>query len=155
MSIAIASDHAGFHLKEAVRAYLEEKGLTYQDYGVHDAEPADYPDQALLVAEAVAGGAHQLGILICGTGLGMAISANKVPGIRAAVCHDTFSARMAREHNDGNILAMGERVVGVGVALDVVAAFLGTSFLGERHARRVAKIAAIEEKYRNIRTGSA
>ncbi|MGE5599872.1 MAG: ribose 5-phosphate isomerase B [Bacteroidota bacterium] len=147
MSVALASDHAGFHLKEAIRAYLAERGMPYRDFGVDRPEPVDYPDQALLVAEAVGRGEFRRGILICGTGLGMVIAANKVPGVRAVVCHDTFSARMARAHNDANVLAMGERVVGPGLALDVVAAFLDGRFLGERHAARVAKILAIEEKY--------
>ena len=149
MSVAIASDHAGLRLKEAIVAFLVEKGLPHQDFGVHTTERVDYPDQAMLVAEAVSRGRHRFGILVCGTGLGMAITANKVAGIRAVVCHDTFSARMAREHNDSNVLAVGERVVGVGLALDVVAAFLGADFLGERHAERVAKIMAIEAKYFN------
>lgn len=149
VQIAIASDHAGFRLKEAIREYLADKGVSYHDFGVYAAQSADYPDQALLVAEAVRAGECKQGILVCGTGLGMAISANKVAGIRAVVCHDTFSARMAREHNDANVLALGERVVGLGLALEVVAAFLGAEFLGERHAKRVAKIMAIEEKYRS------
>jgi len=145
MPFAIASDHAGFRLKEAIRDYLDKKGLSYHDFGSE--EPADYTDQALLVAEAVAKGQYQFGILVCGTGIGMAITANKVTGIRAAVCHDTFSARMAREHNDSNILTMGERIIGVGLALDVVEAFLGAEFLGGRHAMRVDKIVAVERKY--------
>ncbi|MGE5528687.1 MAG: ribose 5-phosphate isomerase B [Patescibacteria group bacterium] len=149
MTVALACDHAGFRLKEAVKKYMEETGVAVCDLGVHTPDPVDYPDQALLAAEAVAGGRCELGILICGTGLGMAITANKVPGIRAAVCHDTFSARMAREHNDCNVLAMGERVVGTGLALEVVAAFLGAKYLGERHARRVAKITALEERHTN------
>ena len=144
--IAIASDHAGFRLKEAIRDYLKDKGIAFQDLGVHAPEPVDYPDQALLAAEAVAKGQYQLGILVCGTGIGMSIAANKMPGIRAAVCHDTFSARTAREHNDSNILTMGERIIGPGLALDVVAAFLGANFLGGCHADRVAKIMAIERK---------
>lgn len=149
MSVAIASDHAGYRLKEAIRDYLKDKGIPFHDFGVHSTGPVDYPDQALLVAESVAGGEYELGILVCGTGVGMAIAANKVPGILAAACSDTFSARMAREHNNCNVLAVGERVIGVGVALDVVAAFLGARFLGERHAERVAKIIAIQERYRS------
>jgi len=147
MTIAIAADHAGFRLKQAVLQYLADQGIPAHDFGVYAEERADYPDQALPVAEAVARGEHEFGILICGTGIGMSLSANKVPGIRAVVCSDTFSARLAREHNDCNILCFGERVVGVGLALDLVALFLGGKFLGERHADRVAKIMAIQERY--------
>ncbi|MCL6613565.1 MAG: ribose 5-phosphate isomerase B, partial [Firmicutes bacterium] len=107
VSVAIASDHAGFHLKEEICAYLREHGIPFHDFGVHREEPADYPDQALLVAEAVARGEYRYGILVCGTGVGMAIAANKIPGIRAVVCSDTFSARMARAHNDCNVLCLG------------------------------------------------
>ena len=146
-SLAIASDHAGFRLKEEICAYLREREIPFHDFGIHREEPADYPDQALLVAEAVARGEYRYGILICGTGVGMAVAANKIPGIRAVVCSETFSARMARAHNDCNVLCLGGRVVGPGLALELVAAFLETEFLGERHAHRVGKIEAIQEKY--------
>lgn len=144
--IALASDHAGFHLKEAIRAYLQEKGFGVKDFGVHQPEPADYPDQAVQVAEAVAAGDYPRGILVCGTGIGMSISANKIRGIRAAVCSDTFSAHMARAHNDCNVLCLGERVVGQGLALELVEAFLSTEFCGDRHAARVAKIMALQDR---------
>ena len=146
-TVAVASDHAGFALKEEICTYLKEQGIRFHDFGVANAAPVDYPDQALLVAEAVAGGEYRYGILVCGTGIGMAITANKVPGIRAVVCSDTFSARMARAHNDCNILCLGGRVVGPGLAVELVSTFLSTAFLGERHARRVEKITAVEEKY--------
>lgn len=143
-TIALASDHAGFQLKEFLRCQLGER---VYDFGVYTTESVDYPDQALLVAEAVAAHKFELGLLICGTGQGMAITANKVRGIRAAVCHDTFSAHVVREHNDCNILTLGERIVGPGLAWDVVTAFLNARYLGEHHARRVAKMMAIQERH--------
>lgn len=147
MKIAIASDHGGFQLKGHIADYLKENGYTYQDFGTLSEESVDYPDFAVLVAKAVAGGEYDLGILCCGTGIGVNIVANKVPGVRAAHCHDTFSARMSREHNDANVLTMGERVLGRGLALDVVEAFLGGRYAGGRHACRVEKIKEIESAY--------
>jgi ribose 5-phosphate isomerase B len=147
MKIAIASDHGGFRLKKHIDDYLKEKGYTYKDFGTLTEESVDYPDFAVLVAEAVAHGDFDLGILCCGTGIGVSIVANKVPGIRSAHCHDTFSARMSREHNDANVLTMGERVLGPGLALDVVEAFLKASYVGGRHACRVEKIKEIEAKF--------
>ncbi|NLN06749.1 MAG: ribose 5-phosphate isomerase B [Firmicutes bacterium] len=147
MKIALASDHGGFQLKEQIAAYLQEQGIDYRDFGTDSEESVDYPDFALAAAEAVARGECTLGILCCGTGIGVAIVANKVPGIRAANCHDTFSARMSREHNNANILTLGQRVVGCGLALDVVEAFLQAKYTGGRHACRVDKITAIEKKY--------
>ncbi|RLL92865.1 ribose 5-phosphate isomerase B [Ammonifex thiophilus] len=144
MKIAIGSDHGGFQLKKAICRFLEEQGLTYQDFGTYSPESCDYPDIAFAVAEAVARGEFDRGILVCGTGIGMAIAANKVPGIRAALCHDTYSARMSREHNDANVLTLGERVVGPGLALEIVKTWLFSSFAGERHSRRVEKIKARE-----------
>jgi ribose 5-phosphate isomerase B len=146
MKIAIASDHGGFQLKTCIAQYLQEKGYEYNDFGVYSTASADYPDFAVRVAEAVTHGEFTLGIICCGTGIGVSIAANKVPGARAAHCHDTFSAKMAREHNDANILTLGERVVGKGLALDVVDAFLHASFHGGRHARRVNKIIEIETR---------
>lgn len=148
MRVAIGSDHGGYTLKEHIKAYLDGKGIAFQDFGSISEESVDYPDFALPVAEAVSRGEFDRGILICGTGIGIGISANKVPGIRAAQCHDTFSARMSREHNDANILTMGARVVGPGLAQDIVEVWLATGFAGGRHARRVDKIRAIEDKYR-------
>jgi ribose 5-phosphate isomerase B len=146
--IAIGADHGGFRLKEQVRAFLEAEGHEVHDFGTHSEDSVDYPDFAGKVAQAVAGGAFDCGILICGTGIGMSIAANKVPGVRAAVCHEAYTARMARAHNNANILCMGGRVLGEGVALDVVRTFLTTSFEGGRHARRVGKVAALEEACR-------
>ncbi len=146
--IAIACDHAAVSLKNTVIEFLRAKGYEVEDFGAMEGEAVDYPDKALPVAECVAQGKAELGILICGTGIGMSIAANKVKGIRCALCSDTFSARATREHNDANMLAFGERVVGAGLALDIVDAFVGTPFShAERHQRRVDKITAIESKY--------
>ncbi len=147
MKIAIASDHGGFKLKSYLVAYLKERGYLLQDFGASSEESVDYPDFALKVAQAVSGGQCALGIICCGTGVGVSIVANKVPGIRAAHCHDTFSARMCREHNDANILTLGERVIGVGLAAEVVEAFLNGKYAGGRHACRIDKIIEIEDKY--------
>jgi len=144
VKIVLASDHAGFSLKEVIRHDLEERGSSACDLGVFDDTPVDYPDLALDAARAVQAGEYDRAILVCGTGIGVSIAANKVPGIRAALCSDSFSARCAREHNDANVLALGSRVVGAGLALDIVRAFLETSFAGGRHARRVEKIHAAE-----------
>ena len=148
MKIAIACDHAAPALKAKVAEHLVKKGIEVIDFGTNSSDAVDYPDYARKAAEAVAGGKADMGILICGTGIGMSIAANKVKGIRCALCSDTFSARATREHNDANMLAFGERVVGEGVALDIVDTFVSTAFSGaERHRARIAKIAAIEEKY--------
>ncbi|WP_277998712.1 ribose 5-phosphate isomerase B [Moorella sulfitireducens (nom. illeg.)] len=147
MRVALGSDHGGFHLKAVIKEYLDRQGIANYDFGTYDAGAVDYPDFARKVAEAVASGEYDRGILCCGTGIGVCIAANKVPGIRAAHCHDTFSARASREHNDANILTMGERVVGPGLALEIVATWLEAGFSGGRHARRVAKISAIEASY--------
>lgn len=147
MKIAVASDHGGFKLKNELVNYLQEVAIEHKDFGTYSEESVDYPDMAVPVAEAVANGEYDLGILCCGTGIGISISANKVPGIRAALCHDCFSARMAREHNNANIIAMGERVIGPGLAREILASFLNAEFAGGRHARRVDKIHDIEKKY--------
>ncbi|MDA2915679.1 ribose 5-phosphate isomerase B [Nitrospinae bacterium AH_259_B05_G02_I21] len=139
-TIAIGSDHAGFELKEHLKRFLEAQGHPLEDCGTVNTQPVDYPDVAWKVAEAVAGGRCQVGILVCGTGLGMSITANKVPGIRAALCHDSYTARLAREHNDANVLAIGGRITGTGLVEEIATIFLTTPFAGERHARRVAKI---------------
>ena len=139
--IAIGSDHGGFALKQEIMKYLEKEGIEYKDYGCYSDKSCDYPVYGKAVAEAVAGGECEKGILICGTGIGISIVANKVPGIRAALCHDCFSAQATREHNDANILAMGGRVIGPGHALKVVDTFLHTEFSGdERHIRRIQMI---------------
>ncbi|MBC8449012.1 MAG: ribose 5-phosphate isomerase B [Chloroflexi bacterium] len=140
MRIAIGSDHAGYVLKAEIACWLVEQGYQVRDLGTGNAEDSvDYPDFARAVAQAVAAGECDLGIAICGTGIGVSITANKVPGVRAAVCTDTYMARMSRQHNDANVLCLGGRVVGIGLALDIVAAWLSASFEGGRHARRVAK----------------
>ena len=147
MHIAIASDHGGFSLKGEIAKLLKSTGHTCHDMGPQDGSAVDYPDYAQRVATAVAGGLFDRGILICGTGQGMAITANKVKGIRAAVCQDTYSARMSREHNDANVLCMGQRVVGPGLAADIVKTWMKAEFSGEeRHSRRVAKISALEHE---------
>lgn len=139
--IALGSDQGGYGLKQEVIKHLEEKGLEYKDYGSYDEKSCDYPVYAKKVANAIVAGECDRGILICGTGIGISIAANKVKGIRAALCHDTFSAQATREHNDANILAMGARVIGPGLALKIVDTFLETEFSNaERHARRVGMI---------------
>lgn len=147
MKISIGSDHAGYNLKLEIIKHLEEKGYEVKDYGVHKKESCDYSDYGLLVAEAIINKEADKGILVCGTGIGISIAANKVPGIRAAHCTDTFTARACIQHNDANILALGERVTGVGLALDIVDSFLTAEFEGGRHATRVNKITDIEKKY--------
>src|SRR5690554_300000 len=144
MAIALGSDHAGFALKKMIGEHLEAEGIEFADFGTFCESSVDYPDIALPLIAAVAAGDYQLGILICGTGIGMTIAANKYPGIRAALCSDTFSARCAREHNDANILTLGARVTGPGPALEIVDVFLKSSFQEGRHRRRLDKIAFIE-----------
>lgn len=144
MKIALGSDHAGFQLKKEIADYLGSSGLVYEDFGVFTEDSADYPDIAALVAGAVKSDQCSCGILICGTGIGMSIAANKYKGIRAALCGDTFSARYAREHNNANILTLGSRVIGAGLALVIVDSFLKSSFEGGRHNRRIEKIAFAE-----------
>lgn len=139
--IAIGSDHGGFELKKEVVAYLEEQGIAYKDFGCYDDNACDYPEYAKKVAHAVVAGECEKGILLCGTGIGISIAANKINGIRAALCHDVFSAQATREHNDANILAMGGRVIGAGHALKVVDTFLHTEFSNaERHVNRIRQI---------------
>ncbi|VYS95465.1 Putative sugar phosphate isomerase YwlF [uncultured Blautia sp.] len=139
--IALGSDHGGFELKQEVKKYLEEQGIAYKDYGCDSEEAVDYPVYGKTVANAVASGECEKGILICGTGIGISITANKVKGIRCALCSDCFSAEATRLHNDANILAMGGRVVGTGLAVKIVDTFLNTPFSGdERHIRRIAQI---------------
>lgn len=139
--IALGSDHGGFGLKQEIIKHLEERGLEYKDYGTYSEASCDYPEFAKAVAHAVADGECEKGILICGTGIGISITANKVHGIRAALCHDCFSAEATRLHNDANILAMGARVVGPGHALKIVDTFLDTPFSNdERHIRRISQI---------------
>ncbi|WP_029522315.1 ribose 5-phosphate isomerase B [Persephonella sp. KM09-Lau-8] len=146
MKVAIGSDHAGFDYKEIVKKHLEEKGFQVIDKGTYSKESVDYPIFGEAVAQAVASGEADRGIVICGTGIGISISANKVKGIRAALCTNEYMARMARRHNDANILAFGARVLGIDVALGIVDVFFETEFEGGRHERRVNEIKNIEEK---------
>jgi ribose 5-phosphate isomerase B len=146
MRIVIGADHAGYELKQQIARYLLAQGHQVQDLGTHSPQSVDYPDYAVRVARAVVAGEAERGILICGTGIGMSIAANKVRGARAAVCTDCYMARMARQHNDARILCLGGRVLGIGSALDVVEVFLRTDFVGGRHAQRVDKIGALERK---------
>ena len=146
MNIVIGCDHAGFALKDTVIDHLKEAGHTVIDVGTHSSASCHYPVYARAVCEKILGGEAALGILICGTGIGMSIAANKHRGIRAACCSDTFSARLTREHNDANVLCFGERVVGAGLALELVDAFVNTPYSGEeKHAVRVAMLHEIEE----------
>jgi ribose 5-phosphate isomerase B len=138
--LAIASDHAGLVLRRQLQVALEQMGVRFEDLGTHDERACDYPDFAHVVARGVAEGRYPLGVLVCGTGVGMSMAANRHPGVRAAVCTESFTARMARAHNDANVLCMGSRVVGVGVAQEILRAFLEAGFEGGRHAPRVAKI---------------
>ena len=144
--IAIGSDHGGFALKQEIMKHLDEKGLEYKDYGTYSEESCDYPVYGAAVGRAVAGGECDRGILICGTGIGISIAANKIEGIRAALCTDCYMAEMTRRHNDANILALGARVVGSGLALKIVDTFLETGFEGGRHAKRVALIAELDAR---------
>ena len=147
MKVAIGCDHGGINLKPILVDYLQKNKIEYKDFGCYSAESVDYNDYALQVSNAVANGKFDFGILICGTGIGMSIVANKVKGIRCGHCHDVFSAKMTRLHNNANVLAMGERVVGAGLMLMIVDAFLNTEFSGdERHQRRVDKIIDLENK---------
>ncbi|MCJ8007917.1 ribose 5-phosphate isomerase B [Lederbergia wuyishanensis] len=145
MKVALASDHGGIHIREEIRNLLEELNIEYEDFGCDCADSVDYPDYAVPVAEKVANGEFDRGILICGTGIGMSISANKVKGIRCALVHDVFSARMTRLHNNSNVLAMGERVIGAGLAREITQTWLQTDFEGGRHQTRIGKIAEYEE----------
>jgi ribose 5-phosphate isomerase B len=146
LRIALGSDHRGYRLKEAVKGLLSELGYEWRDLGCHGTSPVDYPDVALEVAKAVARGDFDHAILICATGIGMSIAANKVPGVRAALCLDPFSAQMAREHNNANILCLGGELIGDGLAREIARTYLSASFQGGRHARRVEKIASIEKR---------
>ena len=148
MRIAVGCDHAGFPLKAAVVEELKRLGADVIDVGANSTDAVDYPDYAQAVAEAVAGGKADRGVLLCGSGVGASVAANKVPGVRAAVCHDTFSARQGVEDDDMNVLCLGARVIGQKLALDVIRAWLGATFSGEeRHARRLEKVKAIEARY--------
>lgn len=146
MKVAIASDHGGMNIREEIKKLMEELEIDYEDFGCGCAASVDYPDYAIPVAERVAAGEFDRGILICGTGIGMSIAANKVKGIRCALVHDVYSAKLTRQHNDTNILAMGERVIGPGLAQEIAQAWLTTDFEAGRHATRIGKIANYEER---------
>lgn len=143
--IALGSDHAGFHAKETIKKYLEGAGYGVDDVGTWSEESVDYPDFARAAAERVASGENPLGIVVCGTGIGVAIAANKVEGIRAALAHDSLTARRAREHNNANVLALGGKVVGDDEAIAIVQEFLNAQFAGGRHQRRVDKISELDQ----------
>ncbi len=148
MKIAIGADHGGVELKSEIIEYFKEKGYTYTDYGTYSAASVDYPDIGLKVAEAIKNKEADRGIVICGTGIGIGISANKVPGIRCAMLSDVYSAQMTREHNDANMMALGGRTIGPGLAVMIVDKFLNTDFSYEqRHQSRIDKITEIEKKY--------
>ncbi len=149
MKIAMGSDEAGFELKEILKEYLIKKGYEVEDYGVYDTQPVLYPDVAVKVATAIAEGQHERGILICGTGIGMAIAANKVPGVRAAVCHDPYSAERARKSNDAQIMTLGARVVGEELAQTLVSIWLAAEFQGGGSIPKVQQINYYDQKYRS------
>lgn len=145
MKIAIGCDHGGLEHKNAIGEFLKEKGFEVSDFGIYEQKPVDYPEIALKVSKAIVSGECERGILVCGTGIGMSIAANKVDGIRAAACSEHFSAKFTRLHNNSNVLCLGGRVIGVGTAIELVDLFVNTEFEGGRHQTRVDKIMAIEE----------
>jgi RpiB/LacA/LacB family sugar-phosphate isomerase len=154
MKVAIGSDHAGFDLKKVVAGYVSDLQHEVLDLGTSDTKPVDYPDFARAVGEAVIGGKAERGIVICGSGVGASVAVNKVRGIRAGLCHDTYSAHQGVEHDDMNVLVMGARVVGSALAQELVRNYLAAAFTNEeRHVRRLEKVKAIEEKYANSRRG--
>jgi RpiB/LacA/LacB family sugar-phosphate isomerase len=151
MRVVIGSDHAGFEMKQKILAHIKEMGHQVLDVGTDSDAPVDYPDYAEAVAMAILNGEAERGILVCGSGVGAAVAANKIPGIRAATCHDCYSAHQCVEHDDVNILVLGARVIAVALAYDLVWMFLGAQFSGEeRHKRRLAKLLQLEKKYRNL-----
>ena len=147
MKIAIACDHGGLNLKEAVMEYVTKLGHEYVDFGTYTMDSCDYADYAVQAAEAVASGECERGIVVCSSGIGVSIVANKVPGIRCAHCHDVYCAKYTRYHNNANMIAFGEKVIGVGLMEEIVHEFLTCEYEGGRHDRRIAKIAEIEKKY--------
>ena len=140
MRVALGADHGGFRLKEIIKGYIRLRGIEVEDCGTHSLEPVDYPDFSYVVGHAVAGGRADFGILVCTTGIGMAIAANKIPGVRAALCTDSYLAKMSRQHNDANVLALGESITDDNTALEIIDVFLSTEFAQGRHAARVHKI---------------
>ena len=149
MKVVLAGDHAGFDLKQLVAGRLKEEGLEVIDLGTHDEQPSDYPDAARAIGEALATGRADRGILLCGSGVGASVAANKIKGVRAGLCHDTYSAHQGVEHDDINVLCLGSRVVGSALALEVIRAFLGASFsYDDRHVRRLNKVIEMERMQR-------
>jgi ribose 5-phosphate isomerase B len=146
-AIALGADHAGWELKEAIKSWLIEQGHLVLDFGTHSPDSVDYPDYAAQVADAVSVAKVERGVLVCGTGIGMAMAANKVPGVRAAACGDLYTARMSREHNDANVLALGARLTAADVAVEIVGVWLQTAFGDGRHRRRVEKIRDLEGRF--------
>ncbi|MPN21274.1 putative sugar phosphate isomerase YwlF [bioreactor metagenome] len=146
MKLAIGSDHGGFELKTLIIAYLKDLGHDVQDFGCYSTDSADYPAVAIPLSEAVAAGKFEKGILICGTGIGMSIAANKVRGVRCALCSESLSARLTREHNDTNVLAMGARMIGPEMEKEIVKVWLGTDFIGKHHSKRIQMISDFENK---------
>lgn len=144
--IAIGCDHGGISLKKEIIHYFEEHQIEYQDFGTHSPDSCDYPDYAEAVCDSINSGACEKGVLICGTGIGISMAANKIHGIRAALCHDYFSAKYTRLHNDANVICFGARVIGAGLALELVDVFLHTGFEGGRHTTRVEKMMNLENK---------
>ena len=142
--LAIGSDHGGFELKEHIKKYLDEKGVEYKDFGCYDEKSVDYPDIAEVVCKSINDGESENGILVCGTGIGISIAANKIDGIRAAHCHDVYSAEMTKRHNNSNVICMGGRVIGRELAFKIIDAWLGAEFEGGRHQTRIDKIHALE-----------
>lgn len=144
--IGIASDHGGYNLKNAIVEFLKKEGYIFNDFGTFNVEPVDYPDYAIKLAKAVSNGECEKGILICGTGIGVSIVANKIPGIRAALCLNPLMAKLSREHTDSNIIALGERLIEVETAIDIVETWLKTDFSGGRHSKRLEKISMFEKQ---------
>ena len=147
MKVAIGCDHGGINLKPVLVDYLNKKGIEFKDFGTFNKDSIDYNEFGFNVAKAVASSEFDFGVLICGTGIGMSIVANKVKGVRCGHCHDVFSAKATRQHNDANVIAFGERIIGAGIMLDIVEAFLTTEFEGGRHVARIDTIKSVEKKY--------
>ena len=146
MKIAMACDHGGLRLKNVLKADLEKNGHVVEDFGTYTEDSCDYPDFAAQAAKAVASGQCDRGVVVCGTGIGVSITANKVKGIRCALCHDVFSAKATRQHNDSNMLAMGQRVIGEGLALEILHAWMSSDYEGGRHDARIQKMMALEKE---------
>lgn len=146
MKVAVACDHGGFRLKNVLMEEMKRQGIEVVDFGTYNEESCDYPDFAAPAAKAVAKGECDKGVLVCGTGIGVSMTANKVKGIRCALCHDVFSAKATRAHNDTNVLAMGQRVIGEGLAIEILNAWLHTEFEGDRHIRRIQKVMDLEKE---------